>query len=501
MDCMTRRQFVSGVPALGAAALQTSDANAQAGGPDTSRGTLEQIITAAMTQAPNGADTGAAVAVFDDGKLVYSGGFGIRDRDTGAKVDADTFFPIGSAVKSFTSMAVSMLVEDGRIQLDVPVRQYLPAFKLKDPEAADTTLEDILCHRTGLRRHDVMWYLAPFSTEQILHRLQNLNPGGGFRQSFEYNNLMVSVAGLVVKAKSGMDWDVFVRTRILEPLGMASCSFAIGDLAGHQNYAKAYNGGVRITPKGMQSIAPAGELNCSVAELAKWVLLHLNKGALAGRGQLIPAAALDRMYACHNPPRGQEGVGLGWFLTALGGQRLVYHSGNAEGYTAFVSFMPDARRGVIVLTNQHVSRVPAIVAGALYRHLAKGDLRIRQEFLMVGPMLPGQIRTTAKIPGLRRALPPGDYSGMYSDAGYGDMTVTQLGDELVLGYYSHVWPLEVTADPDRFEFEIKTFGGLPADASVVFNRNSNGGIESLSVPFDIVDQDIRQVMFTKRAAT
>jgi hypothetical protein len=204
------------------------------------------------------------------------------------------------------------------------------------------------------------------------------------------------------------------------------------------------------------------------------------------------------MYASHNPPNASQGVGLGWFLTNLGGQRLIFHAGNAEGYTAFVSFMPDARRAVIVLTNQHDSRLPAKVAGAVYRQLATDEPRIRSEFLLAGPMLPGQIRTTAKATGVRRALPAGDYSGVYSDAGYGDMSVTQLGDELMLGYYPHVWPLESTPEPDRFTFEIQAYGGMPRDAFVVFNRNTNGMIDGLSVPFDLVDQDVRLVTFTKR---
>lgn len=501
MDCMTRRQFVSGVPALGAAALHPAAANAQAPRPEADRSTLEKIIATAIAQAPGSGDTGTAVAVVSDGQLAYSGGFGIRDRDTGARVDAETFFPIGSAVKSFTSMAISMLVEGGAVELDAPIRRYLPDFKLKDPQAADATLEDVLSHRTGLRRHDALWYLGPFSTEQILHRVQHLNPGGAFRQSFEYNNLLVSVAGLVIKAKSGMDWEVFVRSRILEPLGMRSCSFAIADLPAHQNYAKGYNESIKVTPKGMENIRPAGELNCSVIELAKWIMLHVNRGVLPGGSQLIPPAALDRMYASHNPPNGPEGVGLGWFLHNLGGQRLVLHAGNAEGYTAFVSFMPDARRAVIVLTNQHNSRLPTKVAGAVYRHLATSEPLIRSEFLLAGPMLPGQVRTTAKALGLRRSLPAGAYSGMYFDAGYGDMSVTQLGDELVLGYYPHVWPLEATPQPDRFAFEIQAYGGLPRDAYVVFNRNTNGIIEGLSVPFDIVDQDVRLVTFTKQRGT
>ena len=501
MDCMTRRQLVSGVPALGATALHPAAANAQSSRPEADSSTLETIIATAIAQAPGGGATGTAVAVISDGRLVYSGGFGIRDRDTGARVDAETFFPIGSAVKSFTSMAISMLVEGGAVKLDAPIRQYLPDFKLKDPQAADATLEDVLSHRTGLRRHDALWYLAPFSTEQFLHRLQHLNPGGAFRQSFEYNNLLVSIAGLVIKAKSGMDWDVFVRSRILEPLGMKNCSFAIADLPAHQNYAKGYNEAIKVTPKGMENIRPAGELNCSVTELAKWIMLHVNRGVLPGGSQLIPPAALDRMYASHNPPNGPEGVGLGWFLHNLGGQRLVLHAGNAEGYTAFVSFMPDARRAVIVLTNQHNSRLPAKVAGAVYRHLATAEPLIRSEFLLTGPILPGEVRTTAKAPSVRHARSAGDYSGMYVHAGFGDMSVTQLGDELVLGYYSHVWPLEATPEADRFTFEFQAYGGLPYSPGLMFNRNSNGVIDSLSVPFDVVDQDRRLVTFTRRTAT
>lgn len=477
----------------------SSHAAAQPGCSGPERTALEQVISTTIAGFPSGPDTGIAVAVIKDNKSCYSGGFGLRDREASAKVEAETFFPIGSATKSFTSMAISMLAEDGKIKLDTPIKSYLPDFGMKDPQAADTTLEDILSHRTGLRRHDALWYLGSFSTHQLLHRVQHLNPGGPFRNSYEYNNMLVAFAGLVLKAKGGTSWDDFVRSRILEPLDMKSCTFPITDLSGHKNHAKGYNGLVQLNPQSMENIRPAAEINCNVVELTKWVLLHLNRGVVPGGKRIITTASLDKMYTVHNPSGVDQGVALGWFVTKLDGKRLAFHAGNAEGYTAFVSFMPDHGVATIVLTNQHESRLPAIVAGKVYRHLLPDELRMAAEFLRAGPMIPGEIRMSPKAMIDRRlSSPGGDYTGMYSDMGYGDMSVTLLGNELFLGYYPHRWLLEATPVADKFTFDVEAYGGITREAGVIFYRNGAGKVEALSVPFDIVDRNVRLVRFSKR---
>ena len=162
-------------------------------GPIRSRPDLERIVRDAVRDFQPVSDSGIAIAVIKDRQLYYTGGFGLRDRRSSAKVDPDTFFGIGSATKAFTSMAISMLAaQNANLRLDVPIKQYLADFAMKDPEAGDKmTLEHLLSHRSGLPRHDALWYLGPFTRSQLYYRLGYLEPY--HRGEMRFTSLLPSV--------------------------------------------------------------------------------------------------------------------------------------------------------------------------------------------------------------------------------------------------------------------------------------------------------------------
>jgi len=351
---------------------------------------LEQVIAAAIQRHQPFDDTGVAVAVLQDRKLLYKGGFGIRDRASGQKVEPETMFAVGSATKAFTSMALSMLADQGRIRLDVPVNQYLRDFAMQDSDAqAEMTLEDILSHRTGLPRHDALWYLTPFTRAQLYHRLRyldpNTKPGTGFRRSWEYNSMTYSVAAFVLEAVTGERWEAFVKSRILDPLGMAKTNLTMAAFQADPYRAKGYFRKVLPAPalvemplKDFDNIAPAAAINSNVIEMAEWVRLHLNHGVTADGTRLIDRALLEKMYDGYIAiPDGGGQSGLGWAVQSLQGKRLVSHAGIPDGYFAYVSFMPDDGLGVVVLTNQNYDfflpklkqAVPALIAADIYAHL------------------------------------------------------------------------------------------------------------------------------------
>src|ERR1700738_3687428 len=174
-------------------------------GPD-----FAKIVKHAIQDLQPVEDAGVAVAVVKNGQLSFAGGFGLRDRGAAAKVDAKTRFAVGSATKAFTSMAISMHVEEGKISLDVPIKQLLPDFQMKDPQASSqTTLRDILCHRSGLAPHNAIWYIGPFDRSELFYRLRYLDPvpvkgGTAFRNMFVYNNLMYGVAGHLLEMLFGV---------------------------------------------------------------------------------------------------------------------------------------------------------------------------------------------------------------------------------------------------------------------------------------------------------
>src|ERR1044072_1183224 len=207
---------------------------------------LEAVIARTIAAQPI-PDPGVAVAVIKDTKAFFMKGFGLADRNARTPVSPDTLFAIGSATKAFTSAAGGMLVDQQLVKFDTPILQYLPDFALQDTAAqAAMTLEYILGHRTGLPRHDPLWYLTALSSSQLFHRLRYLDPdtapGKGFRKSFEYNNMTYLAANYVLERFTNGTWADFIKARLLQPLSMANTNLSIGDFEAKGGQAKGYFG-------------------------------------------------------------------------------------------------------------------------------------------------------------------------------------------------------------------------------------------------------------------
>src|SRR5215831_6445163 len=264
-------------------------------------GALENVFVDSVARHETVKGSGIAVAVLKDRKLFYTGAHGLSDRAAATPVTVDTEFSIGSSTKAFTSMALAMLAERKSVRLDVPVRQYLADFFLQDPSAqAAATLEDILSHRTGVPRHDALWALGPFNRVELVHRLRYLDPiplpGQGFRQSFQYNNMMYSVAAYVLETVTGERWEDFVQTNILNPLQMRKTSWTLAQFMRETYRAKGYQGEKELLPFDLDNIGPAGIINANVRDLANWVFLHLNRGMTPSGTKIVEPTSLDQMY-------------------------------------------------------------------------------------------------------------------------------------------------------------------------------------------------------------
>ena len=458
-------------------------------------------------------ESGVAVAVVKDGHLAFAGGFGLRDRGAAAEVDAETCFAIGSATKAFTSMVISMHAEQGKISLDVPIKQLLPDFQMKDPQAAsEMTLRDILCHRTGLAPHNSLWYLGPFTRSQLLYRLGYLDPfpvqgGTAFRTMFLYNNIMYMVAGHLLEILFGASYEDVVKTRILDPLGMTATSFTLADLTGSANYAKGYEKADQLPLKDFANIGPAAEINSNVLDMAKWVQLFLRKGLSSNGGVMISPPGLEQMYTAFMKTGDGTGTsyGLGWNIGTIQSnqqnKRIIFHTGDADGNAAYVSFMPDDGLGVVVLTNQHctpdlINTWPDKVATAIYDHLL-GDW-------VTGELcLPPRAASPAGASGADGGAPapapalasPGDYTGMFSNPGYGDMVVNRSGNDLNISYYGLAWPLQPVSDM-LFRFDVRGFGAV-FPVFVKFARGSTGALDSFAASL-VLQPTVLWIPFLKR---
>jgi CubicO group peptidase (beta-lactamase class C family) len=481
---------------------------------------FQKIVEDAIQNLHPVADPGVAVAVVKDGHLAFAGGFGLRDRASGAEVDACTSFAIGSATKAFTSMAIAMYIEQNKLGFDVPLQRLFPEFQMKDAQASsETTLLDILCHRTGVAPHNCLWYLGPFTRSQLLYRLRYLDPvpvtgGTAFRTTFVYNNIMYMVAGHLLEILSGADYETIIKTRILEPLDMTETSFTLADLTRGTNFAKGYEKTDPLPLKDFTNVGPAAEINSNVLDMAKWVQLFLRKGFASNGSVLLSKPNLERMYApliCTDDGT-QTSYGLGWTIgTIQSGQqkkRLVFHTGDADGYSAYVSFMPDDGLGVVVFTNQHctpdmVNHWPDKIARDLYDHLLHDKLtgqislppRATPVAASGGPG-DAQLAALAGTPaGATAASSPGDYAGMFSNPGYGDMVVGRSGSNLTISYYGYTWPLQPLLDK-VFRFDVVAFG---TDFPVVvkFFPGSTGSLDSFAATL-VVEPSVLWIPFLKR---
>jgi CubicO group peptidase (beta-lactamase class C family) len=470
---------------------------------------LKQVIWNAILEFQPVFDTGVAVAIVKNDKVYCAHGFGFRDRESFAKVNPNTIFQIGSNTKAFTSMLISMIAEDGKIALDCPIRGYMPDFRMKDKEAsADLTLEQILSHRTGLPRHDAIWYLGPFSRAQLLYRAGYLDPiPNAYGKQFLYNNIMYMVAGYVLECLLGKGWEELVRTRILDPVGMLRTTFTIRKLVSTDNFAKAYERDAKLKIKDFSNIGPAAEMNSNVIDMANWILLFLNKGVTKNGTQIIANLYLQQMCAHHVKVGKGLSYGMGWYISKIQGKRFVFHPGDPDGYVSHVSFMPDDGLGVVVLTNQQctadlVGIWPDKVVGRIYDYLLSPSVTTNISLPAVlvrnAPVAVLREAASAQIRDARVAAGLGGYTGIYSNDGYGDIVITSRATTLYVEYYDSEWPVVQVSDADMY-FDVHAFGA-DFPVPIWFSGTSDDGkFAELSIPCMPFDPQASLISFARRA--
>jgi len=320
---------------------------------------------------------GLAIAVVHNGHVVYERAIGVRDVDQHLEVTPQTLFAIASCSKAFTTAALAVLADEGRLDWDLPVREYMPSFRLHDTLATErTSARDLVCHRSGLPRHDLLWYSSTKSRSELVHRMRHLEPSADFRSTWQYQNLMYMTAGYLIELISGQTWEEFVRDRIFAPLGMCDSTLSVEESQQSPDFALPYkkerDDTVHEIPFYSQwAVGPAGGINSSIRDLARWVTMHLKGGRWEGT-QLISEGQVREMQTPQMvmPPSDKypevlhPSYGLGWFIQGYRGHNLLQHGGNIDGFSSLVTLLPRENIGVVVLTldPQHERLRPA--AGA-----------------------------------------------------------------------------------------------------------------------------------------
>src|SRR5262245_27263919 len=327
---------------------------------------------------------GAAVAVVKDDKVVYLKGVGIRKKGEADPVTPDTVFAIASCSKAFTAAGVAMLVADGKLGWDDPVRKHLEWFRLSDPAAdREVTIRDLLCHRTGMPRHDMLWAGTELPAEEYVRAFGKAKSATSFRSTWEYANVPFTTAGLASAHVAGSDWPSLIRTRIFEPLGMKSAYCSAREALANPDHAIPHNrhpdGTIGpVARADVDSVRAAGSINASARAMAQWLRFQLADGSLDGK-RLLPAKHLTETRTAQMVVR-REGrwkvmypdkatrhlsYGLGWFIHDYRGQFACSHGGTLDGFRAQTVLIPDKKLGVVVFGNLTPSTFPEALSKSL----------------------------------------------------------------------------------------------------------------------------------------
>jgi CubicO group peptidase (beta-lactamase class C family) len=398
---------------------------------------------------------GAALAIVKDNEVVYLKGYGVKDLQSKEPVTPDTLFAIASCTKAFTTTAMAMLVDEGKMDWDDPVRKHVDYFHLSDPLAdANVTLRDLVTHRTGVSGHDLLWYRAPWSREEIIRRIGHVKLKHSFRSTFQYQSIMFMTAGAAVESASKMKWEDFVQKRIFDPLGMTAATFTSTAALKAPDHASPHRrnrlGEPAVIPwYPLTAPDPAGSICVNARDLARWVQFQLGDGTFKGK-RLVSAKNLAETHSPQmvvrlegpardlNPDTNQLNYGMAWVLQDYRGHFLVSHAGAIDGFRTHITLVPNQKLGLVLLNNLHNSQMNLAVSNQLVDLLLGLSERNGNDFIL-RQVKKAEEAAAAKLRerDAKRRLDSKpsrrlvDYTGTYEDPAYGTATVTLQNGTLV----------------------------------------------------------------------
>jgi CubicO group peptidase (beta-lactamase class C family) len=492
--CWTFVAFVGLIPALQAESIDNA--------------ALDQIVQEALAawHVP-----GVAVGIVHNDQVVFLKGYGSKRQGSKEPITPETLFPIASCTKAFTTTAMAMLVDEGKMNWDDPVRKYVPFFHLADPLAdAQVTLRDLVSHRTGLGNNDLLWYRSPWSRDEIIRRIGKVPLKYPFRSTFQYQSTMVTTAGIAVETASQSHWEDFVQKRIFDPLGIQRAVFTSTAAERAADHATPHLKNREGVPQPvdwypLKSPDPAGSICIGARDLCQWVRFQLGDGRFDGQ-RLVSAKNLQETHTPQtiirlegsaremNPETLQMSYGMGWVIQDYRGQLIWSHAGAIDGFRAPLTLVPEAKLGLVLLNNLHGTSMNLALSNQLVDHLLglskKNWNRCQMDQVKKGEAAAeakNRQRQAARHPGTQPSHPLPDYVGTYEHPGYGEATVALENGKL--GWKYSVF----TGELQHYHYDFFTiandFLGRP---QIQFTLNRSGAVESMKV-LDVLEVEFKKV--------
>ncbi len=469
------------------------------------------------------ATPGLAVSVVKNDTLILAQGYGLRALDRPTPVDEHTLFSIGSISKSFTATGLALLVDEGKLAWDDPVLKHLPDFQLFDPYATrEIMIRDLLTHRSGLAEVSggTIWYGSTYNRAEVVKRIRHLKPVTSFRSQFAYQNIMYLVAGQLIPAVTGIDWDTFVQERIFKPSGMTDSVTSITAFKSDENvvtpHATIDDKVQAVAHRNYDNVGPAASIYSSAVDMAHYLRLHLQHGQSADQ-QLLSAAVAQELITPHMvipirsyPPALAAltpefyAYGLGWFIRNYRGRKVVMHSGGVDGLVALATMVPEEELGIVVLANQESALVAAVTYSILDAYLGApatdwyaAYLQVRQEAIEKEHSAKAEIEET-RVKGTRPALTLEQYAGTYQAAVYGEASLALENGSLVLRF-SHT--PSFTGDLEHWHYDVFRIhwrDPMVTPGFVTFPLTAQG--KPCEMKFDqprLLDVDFAELQFTR----
>lgn len=461
---------------------------------------------------------GCAVVVVSGGRTVLCEGVGVRDVDADLPVTSRTLFPIASSTKTLTAALCASLVQEGILDWHRPVREYVEGFAMSDPAtSAEVSLFDMLCHRSGLPRHDLLWYAddGDMSRADLVRALSQLDANRGFREVFQYNNLLYLTAGEIAARGDGVTYEHAVRRRLLDPLGMTRTNFSVDDLTRDTDAATPYvfshpdETRQQVPYARLDLIAPAGGVNSCADDMMRWLYTLLGWG-VDGAPPLLGTSVRSALTTPAVPlPAGSKlvvgdavGYCLGMMAMDYRGLRVLQHGGNIDGFSSQVTVVPGVDCGVVVLSNRDSTSFRDALPLAILDRLLElapqqhGAARLEEEAAMRRGRAKVVHRETSEFAHLGPVRPLSDYAAEYRHPAYGRVVVT-AADGVLSARYRQLAGALVHRHLEVFDLVVD-LGGTESPIPLQFTHALDGHVSSVRALLEVA---VAPIVFERVADT